>query len=125
MKRWRVILIVVAGILLLAAFLLPALRRARGYSGPGVQGNLLALELAKARWQDEHPGGAEWPTKRDLLPYLTNGTRFTSFDQVIRPRDREIYIINRTGAPVSAYDPRSERLFTLSSNRVPLMERLK
>jgi hypothetical protein len=125
MKAWRVILIVVGGLVLLAAVILPALSRARLYSGPGIPGNLLTLEVAKARWVDEHPGGSEWPTKQDLLPYLTNGTRFTSFDQVIRPRNREIYIINKTGAPVSAYDPRSERLFTVDSNRLHLIEQMK
>ena len=125
MKARRVILVVVAGLLVLAAFILPALSRARVYSGPGVPGNLLTLEVAKARWLDAHPGGSEWPTKQDLLPYLTNGTRFTSFDQVIRPRNREIYIINKTGAPVCAYDPRSEHLFTVDSNRIHLIEQMK
>ncbi len=125
MKAWRIILIAVVGMLLLAAFIIPALSRGRAYSGPGVQGNLLTLEVAKAKWLDDHPTGGEWPTKHDLLPYLTNGTRFMSFEEVIRPRNREIYIINRTGAPVCAYDPRSERLFTLTSNKMALIPQLK
>ena len=125
MKTWRIVLIPVAGFLVLAAFVLPALTRARAYSGPGVQGNLFTLEVAKARWLDAHPRGSEWPTKNDLLPYLTNGTGFGSFDEVIRPRNREIYIINKIGAPVCAYDPKSERLFTVSSNQLPLIEQMK
>jgi hypothetical protein len=124
-KAWRISLILIAVFLLLAAFILPALSRARIYSGPGIQGNLFSLEIAKARWLDAHPNGSEWPTKLDLLPYLTNGTHFTSFDQVIRPRSREIYIINRTNAPVCAYDPQSERLFTVSSNKWSIIEQMK
>ena len=90
-----------------------------------MQGNLHTLEVAKARCLDDHPGGSEWPTKQDLLPYLTNGTRYTRFDEVIRPRNREIYIINRTGAPACAYDPRSERLITLNSNIAALIPQMK
>jgi hypothetical protein len=124
-KAWRTILIVIAGLGLLAIFVLPALSRARAYSGPGVQGNLLTLEVAKARWMDEHPGGSEWPTKQDLLPYLTNGTRLISFDQVNRPRNGEIYIINKTGAQVCAYDPKSERPFTVDSNQLQMIQQMK
>lgn len=119
MKTRLVTIIAISLIAFAAIALVRSLSRARMYSGPGLQGNLLKLELAKARWLDEHRDGDEWPGRDDLLPYLTNGTQFTSFDEVIRPRDREIYIINRTGAPVLAYDPRSERLITLHSNVVP------
>lgn len=115
----------VAGVVLLAVWVGPARSRAKAYSGPGIQGNLWILEVAKARWLDAHAGGSEWPTRQDLLPYLTNGTRYTAFDQVIRPRHREIYIINKTGAPVYAYDPGSERLITASSNHLRLIEQVK
>ena len=103
----RVIIIVViaaAGLLVAAALFQPA------YTGPGIQGNLIRLEVAKARWWDDHKGGVEWPTKKDLLPYLTNGAPW------IHPRHGEIYIINKTGAPVYAYDERTERLSCVTSN---------
>lgn len=122
MKAWRVIIIVAAVLLLAAAFILPALSRARAYSGPGVHGKLVALEVAKARWADTHKSGAEWPTVADVSPYLTNGA--ARFWQV-RPVYKEIYIINKVGAPVYAYDPRTERLYCVSSNDLPLIEQMK
>jgi hypothetical protein len=125
MKRCQVIVIVVAGILLVVTLLLPALSKARHYSGPGIPGNLITLEVAKARWLDEHPDHAEAPTKQDLLSYLTNGTPFTSFDQVIRLRNREIYSINRIGERVSAHYPHSDKLITLDSNELSLINQLK
>jgi len=123
MKASRTI-IVAAVLLATGAFILPALSRARVYSGPGVHGNLVALEVAKARWVDAHRGGAEWPTMADVSPYLTNGA--ARFGQV-RPVYREIYIINKVGAPVYAYHPKTGRLYSyrVSSNDLPLIEQLK
>jgi len=112
-KRGIIIVIIVTAVVLLLSFL--SLRPA--YTGPGVEGNLIWLEVAKARWQDDHKAGTEWPTKKNLLPYLTKGKPWTSFNQVIHPVHGEIYIINKTGAPVYAYDPRTEMLSSVSSNR--------
>jgi hypothetical protein len=104
-KRVIIIVIIVAvGLLVAVALFLPA------YTGPGVQGNLIRLEVAKARWWNDHKGGAEWPTKKDLLPYLPNGAPW------IHAVHREIYIINKIGAPVYAYDERTEKLSSVSSN---------
>jgi len=127
MKKWHVILIIVVlGLVLVAAMILPALSAAKSYSGPGIHGNLMYLEVAKAQWIDAHKGVDAWLTKRDLLPYLTNGTQKTLFEQVIRSTpEREIYIINKTGAPVYAYEPRSERLFCVDSNDWKLIEQMK
>jgi len=105
MRARRVIVVVViavAGLLVAGALFQPA------YTGPGVRGNLIALEVAKARWLRDHKTGDEWPTKRDLKPYLPNG----------RPHSvhGEIYIVNKVGEPVYAYDTGTERLSSLDAN---------
>lgn len=111
MKAKRVIFIVViaaVGLLVGVAFFQPA------YTGPGVRGNLIALEVAKARWLHDHKGGVEWPTKKDLQPYLKGA--------LPRSVHGEIYIVNKAGAPVYSYDPRTERLSTLDSNGVEVLK---
>jgi hypothetical protein len=82
------------------------------YSGPGVDGNLVVLEVAKTRWAAAHTN-EDWPTMRDVLPYFTNG--MTSFGS-IRPVSREIYIINKVGTPVISYDSRNDRVSFANSN---------
>jgi hypothetical protein len=104
MKKKRVIIavvIVVAG-LLAAGLFQPA------YTGPGVRGNLIALEVAKARWLHDHKSSDEWPTKKDLQPYLTAGIPHSVHG--------EIYIVNKLGEPVYAFNPKTERLSSLDSN---------
>jgi hypothetical protein len=115
MKKWHVIVfIVLPGLLLIAALILPSL--SHGYSGPGIHGDLITLEVAKAQWEADHKGVDAWLTKRDMLPYLTRDTHWTSFEQAIRTSRDVVYIINKTGAPVYAYEPKSERLFCVDSN---------
>lgn len=100
---------------------LSALAAAHAYSGPGIQGNLLVLEVAKARWVAAHKGGDEWPTLQEVLPYLTNGMAKFS----IRPVDKEIYIINKVGAPVYAYVPKTERLYSVDTNKWELIKQME
>jgi hypothetical protein len=104
MRAKRVIIVVISaiGLLVAAALLQPP------YSGPGIRGNLIALEVAKVRWLHNRESSDEWPTKSDLRPYLRGG--------VPRSVRGEIYIVNKVGAPVYAYDPRTERLISLDSN---------
>jgi hypothetical protein len=114
------------GLLLVAAMVVPALFRAKAYTGPGIHGNLVALEVAKSQWMADHKGVDAWLTRQDLLPYLTRHTQWTSFDQAIRRTPAgEIYIVNRTGAPVYAYVPGSERLLCVDSNDWKLVEQMK
>ena len=101
-KRVIVFMIIAAvGLLVASALLLPP------YTGPGVRGNLIVLEVAKARWWNDHKSGIEWPTRKDLRPYLTNG--------MPRSIHGEIYIVNKIGAPVYAFDPKTERLSSVST----------
>lgn len=123
MKLWHAIIVLVGAILLVAIFNPTAFRRARAYRRPGIQENLFALEVAKARWAAAHKGGGEWPTMKEVLPYLTNGS--TIFGGGIHPRNQEIYIVNKVGAPVYAYDPVTEKLLSLRSNLWPLIEQMK
>ena len=111
-KRVIPALILAFGIGSIAYALLSAMSAAHAYSGPGVHGNLVVLEVAKARWAAVHTN-EEWPTMRDISPYFTNGT--TWFGK-IRPVREEIYIINKVGMPVIAYDLRNEKVSTVSSN---------
>jgi hypothetical protein len=111
MRARRVIIIVVivtVGLLVAAAFLQLA------YTGPGVRGNLIMLEVAKARWLHDHKGGVEWVTKNDLRTYLTNG--------MPRSVRGEIYIVNKVGEPVYAYDPKTERLVSLDSKGLDVVK---
>jgi len=121
MKVRQVIAVVVT--LLVVAFVIVRERaRAHQYSGPGIQGNLLALEVAKARWTDAHKGTNDSPKMIDIVPYLTNGGyQFGA----IHPRYKEIYIVNKVGQPVLAYDPRDDQVYTLSSNQLDMVEEMK
>ena len=123
MKKGRVIALSVLGftIAFVTLQVLKSLTRAHAYSGPGIHGNLMMLEVAKARWADAHKG-EDWPRMQAVLPYLTNGS--TKWGG-IRPVRDEIYILNKIEAPVSAYDPRSERLYTVASNDLPRIELMK
>lgn len=125
-KRRFIVVCGLLGLLLVALMVLRARLRAKAYSGPGIRGNLFALEVAKAQWMEEHKGVDAWLTRQDLLPYLTRGTHWTLFEQAIRRTPaREIYIVNRTGAPVYAYVPGSERLLCVDSNDWKLIEEMK
>lgn len=116
----------VLGLLLVAFMVLRGHARAKAYSGPGIRGNLFVLEVAKAQWMEEHKGADAWLTRQDLVPYLTRGTHLTSFEQAIRRTPAmEIYIVNRTGAPVYAYVPGSERLLCVDSNDWKLIVQMK
>jgi hypothetical protein len=111
MRTKRVIIVVVivaAGLLLAASMLLPA------YTGPGVRGNLIALEVAKARWLHDHKSSDGWLTKKDLQPYLAAGLPHSVHG--------EIYIVNKVGEPVYAYDPKTERLDSLDSNGLDVVK---
>jgi hypothetical protein len=103
-----VVLIAAVGLLVAAIFLQPA------YTGPGLPGNLITLEVAKARWLHDHKGGVEWPTRKDLRPYLTNG--------MPRSVHGEIYIVDKVGEPVYAYDPKTERLASLDSKGLDVVK---
>lgn len=125
MKKWLVIIIIVIlGLLVITALILPALSTA--YSGPSVYGDLTTVEAAKAQWEQDHKGADVWLTRQDLVPYLTRDTHWTSFEQAIRTSSHGvIFIINKTGAPVFAYQPRSEKLFCVDSNYLRFIEQRK
>jgi len=107
---WHVIAaIVLFGLVVVFAVVLPALSAKISYSGPGVRGNLIALEVAKARWAENHTNSV-WPTMQDIAPYFTNGW------SPIRPVRQEIYIINKVGTPVISYDPRTKATSIVSTN---------
>lgn len=103
-----IVLVLAVGLLMGIAFQQPA------YTGPGVRGNLIAFEVAKARWSHDHKSGDEWPTKSDLRPYLRGS--------VPRSIHGEIYIVNKVGAPVYAYDPNTEKLSSLDSNGLQVVK---
>ena len=110
MRRKHVITFVISvaiALLVVVAFFKPA------YTGPGVRGNMIMLEVAKARWIHDHPG-VEWPNNNDLRPYLSHG--------IPRSIHGEIYIINKVGAPVYEYDPKTERLSNLDSNGLDVVK---
>jgi hypothetical protein len=111
MRAKRVIIVVViaaAGLLVAVTLFQPA------YTGPGVRGNLIALEVAKARWLHDHKSGDEWLTKKDVQPYLAAGMPHSVHG--------EIYIVNKVGAPVYAYDPKTEKLASLDSNGLEVVK---
>jgi hypothetical protein len=108
-KRLIIVVVVVAtGLLLVAGLFQPA------YIGPGVRGNLIALEVAKARWLHDHKSSDEWPTKRDLQPYFPAGLPHSVHG--------EIYIVNKVGDPVYAYDPKTERSSGLDLNGLNIVK---
>lgn len=101
-KEWICIVILTAILLLATIRFWPNHRdHARIYSGPGIAGNLFDLERIKECWEFDHPGGNAWPTWQDLSPYVGA----TNFHMI--PVYDEIYLINRTGAPVFAYFPKT------------------
>jgi hypothetical protein len=108
-------------------YLIKSQERAKAFSGPGIRGNLFQLEEAKAQWYAGHKNGTEWPTRNDLLPYLTSSPKIHSIDEVINPRGTEIYIINKIGSPVLAYYPQNHeriyggQLICLNSNDLKLI----
>ena len=107
-KRNIVVVVIAVVGLLVVASITPA------YRGPGVRGNLIALEVAKARWLHDHKTGNEWPTKRDLKPYMASGAPHSVHG--------EIYIVNKVGEPVYAYDTDTERLSSLDASGLEVVK---
>jgi hypothetical protein len=124
MKANRVIGCLAIGLVIaiIGYWVLSSLAAAHKYSGPGIHGNLMTLEIAKARWIDTHKGGKEWPTMNEVLPYLTNGPSKFGY---VKPVRGEIYIINKVGERVYAYDPKSEILYSVSAEDFSRIEELK
>jgi hypothetical protein len=103
MKRWLIIMAVLALAGVAVVALMPAVSRAKVHSGPGIYGNLRIVQLAKEQWMaDGHTN--EWPTVKDLFPDASPGK---TVQDVVRPRSGELYFINRTGAPPFAYIPKA------------------
>ena len=103
MKRWFIMVVILALFVLLAAAVLPYFAKAKAYSGPGVHGNLRTLQLAKD--QSLKDGNTnEWPTAAELFPGSSSGKTFKT---IMRPKYGELYFINRTGAPPFAYFPKA------------------
>lgn len=123
MSKSKVATIAVLGIIgvLVAALILPALQRAKAYSGPGVSGNLWYIAALKTAYQEEHTN--EWPSHTGLVEGWAG---HNSINEMLRPRYDEIYIINRTGAPPLAYFPKTSRqyekggIYCLTSNGMEL-----
>jgi hypothetical protein len=115
MKNGDFILGVVVGLGIAVVYhsVVSALGARVSYSGPGVHGNLVQLEVAKARWAEAHTN-SDWPTMQDIAPYFTNGT--TLWLGPVRPVRREVYIVNKVGTPVISYDPGTDATTFVSSN---------
>jgi len=103
MKRLFTVILILVLFVALGAVVLRYLGRARPYSGPGVHGNLQALQLAKEQWLADGNTN-EWPTGEDLGIGSSPGK---TFSQSMRPRYGEIYLINQVGAPPFAYFPKA------------------
>jgi hypothetical protein len=115
----RVVLItVVAAILGLAAlFLVNLYRPARTNDARiSIFNNLRRLDSAKKQWASEQkaPPGS-WPTKHDILLYLTPDPD-QGFDKAVPSRLGEIYVLNRTDRPVAVFFPKDTRDLLIPAN---------
>ena len=103
MKRWRLIIAVLAFAGLVVLAVLPYFAKAKAYSGPGIYGNVYHIQKSKEEWlADRHTN--QWPTAKDLFPGLSPEK---TLQDLMRPRRGEIYFINQTGAPPFAYVPKA------------------
>ena len=104
MKRFFIVLAIIAVVALATIIVLPSFSKARAYSGPGISENLRSLQMAKDFWQmDGHTN--EWPSGEDIFPDRTRGR---SINETFRRRHGELYFINRTGTPPFAYVPKAD-----------------
>ncbi len=104
MKR---LVIAIAGIVIIAlgvCIILPGLKRAKAYSGPGIAGNLRSIQLAKESSQADGNTN-EWPSVDDIFP--GEWSRGRSLNETLRHKHGELYFINRTGTPPFAYIPKT------------------
>lgn len=110
MRRPAVILIrvgYVAVLVLLALMVYPALRRAKGRSGPTpraiIYSQLGTIDDAKKALKEGHSLPDDyWPTRAEIAAAHTGKTNY-SFDALVKPsRWGEVYIVNRLGAPALA-----------------------
>ncbi len=100
-KRLPLIITLFCVAALAAIVVLPALKRAKAYSGPGIFGNLRSIHMAKDAWLAAGNTN-EWPTAADLF----GASDGRALNQIMRPKYGELYFINRTGAPPFAYVPK-------------------